>query len=200
MIKQLNQSVAYICPACAAVTGRTVDIFSFSGVKTIHLSCGAEDCGEEFAYISQLNDKYKIMSECPFCGYTHEFSVKKAFFWSNDFFAFKCPVSDMNLFFLGDPDKVRDEVKKQERLLEEISREFETETEMSLMLDIVSLIDNLFKANAVVCQCGSKRININIDEGDITLTCKDCFTTMLIESTQSEYDRLKKAKSLEVTE
>lgn len=190
MIKQLNQSVAYICPVCAAVTGRALNIFNFSGKGRVELNCGVQDCRESTASISEGRDKYKITAECPFCGYSHEFAIKKAAFWEKDFLEFNCPVSDMGLFFIGKSQRVRDEIKKQERVLAELSQEFESEAELSLMFDIVSIINDMFENDSVICECGSDNISMNVEEDSIALSCRRCGAVMNIEPSQEEYDRL----------
>ena len=196
MIKQMSQSVAYICPSCAAVTGRLVNIFHFSGKRPQEYSCEAKDCDTKIAKISEKSDKYIITVECAFCGGTHTFTISKNSFWAKDFLSFTCPVSEMNVFYIGNPDKIREEVQKQEAELSDLSEEFMEENELSVLFDILSEINDMLEENAIICECGSDIIMLDVDERGIVLTCGECDSSLIITPSENEYQKLTKTDTL----
>ncbi|MBR5507957.1 MAG: hypothetical protein IKV88_07930 [Clostridia bacterium] len=196
MIKQMSQSVAYICPTCAAVTGRLVNIFHFSGKRTSEYSCEAKGCDTRIAKISEKGDKYIIFVECAFCGGNHTFTISKNSFWNKDFLAFTCPVSEMNVFYIGSTEKIREEVQKQEEELSELSEEFMEENDLSILFDVLSELNDMLKENAIICECGSDSITLDVNPDGIIISCSDCNASMTIIPSEEEYQRLSNTESL----
>ena len=196
MIKQMSQSIAYICPSCAAVTGRLVNIFNFSGKRAQEYSCEAKECDSHIVKIFEKNNKYVISVECAFCGETHIFTISKNAFWTKEFLAFTCPVSEMNVFYIGNPEIIREEVKKQEAELADLSAEVAEVDELSVLLDILSELNDMLDQDAIICECGSDVIMLDVDERGIVLSCGECETTLILSATEEEYQKLIKSDTL----
>lgn len=187
MIKQLTQSAAYICPVCSSVTCRHFNIFDFSGKKPIKLLCGVKRCKEEAGSIREEKDGYRISVDCPFCGYAHDFNIKKASFWSREFLVFKCPVSEFELFMIGDEERVRDAIKKQQRLLAEMA----IDDERTLMLfDMMTAVHEMAHRDAITCECGSEKIEIEICDDKIVIVCSNCGASLVLAPNEEEYERI----------
>ena len=195
MIKQFNQSAAYICPVCSAVTCRHLNVFDFSGAKAVRLMCGVKRCGEEVGSIREEKDGYKISLDCPFCGYVHDFNLKKASFWKRDFFVLKCPVSDIELFIIGNIDLVKEEIKKQQRLLSEMAADDE---QMLVLFDLMTVVNELSNNGRITCECGCDKVEIDIRDNKIVITCAKCGALIELEPTEEEYERILFLKEIKI--
>lgn len=190
MVTQLSQSVAYICPTCSLVSGKPLSVFNFSGSTPIKLSCGSKSCNEEIAQITESNNKYNITIDCAFCGYTHSFAISKSSFWVKDIFSFSCPITDMNIFYLGNSDEIEKHIKEQEQELTKLSEEFAAEVGISIFFDLLSEINDLLEENLIRCECGSDEITIDVNEDGILLCCDECGISNTIKPTEEEYENI----------
>ncbi len=189
MIEKMNQFVAYMCPACGAVTGRTLNIFDFSGGSSAELCCGTAYCKKQAASITPYKDKYKIAAECPICCTTHELVITKSAFWSRKYLELCCPESGIKLFFAGDAERINKAIKEQERTFSEISSAYGDD---GIVIDTYEVLEGMNACNEIHCECGSDNIAINLDEENerIILICRDCRSSMKITPSDEELERI----------
>lgn len=188
MIDKLNQSVAYICPECSAITKKKLNIFAFSGCKTFELPCSSRSCKGLSGAISEYRDKYRISLLCDFCGEIHEFTITKAKFWDKDYFTYTCPNTNFDIFYAGNTRKINQEIKRQEEILSEMSEEFFPES--PLLTAVFSLLQDMTDNHAVSCSCGSKEILPFPMQDGVILVCEKCEKFKKIPLNEEEYRKL----------
>ena len=195
MIDNLNQSIAYICPDCSAISEQRLNIFDFSG-GSFTIKCTDKKCRKDIGSISCYHDKYRISMSCAFCDEDHEFIISKSSFWSRDFFAFKCPNTNFDLFFLGDSDKIQKAIKKQEEDFAEMEEDFPED--ISLIYDILLRLQQLSDSGSIICSCGNKDILPLPCENGMMLVCNKCGAKKIIPATEDELDVLMDTEFIEL--
>lgn len=174
MLLDFNQFDAFICPVCTSINITPVNIFDFSGNKNIILKCNSEH-RERCVFIEEKKDKYKIAVKCPICNEPHDFSIKKSTFWKCKFFSFRCPLSDIEIYFHGNIQKVDEALKAQEEMLNEYNNDISYTDEEDVLIDNIIYHLHLLLANdAVNCICGNSNIGLDIDDDSIILFCEKC--------------------------
>lgn len=188
MIQKLNQSIAFICSTCSAVTEKKLNIFDFSGKKTFDISCGDKKCKAYTGCISEYHEKYKLTLPCPFCGESHDYVLSKASFWDKDYLSLNCPATSFELFYLGTSENIRSGVMRQEKMFTEMEEDFASE--VPVIYDILLRLQELQEDKLIVCSCGSDFILPEPVEEGIMLVCGKCGAKKLIPATEEEYDTL----------
>lgn len=173
MLLNYNKSVAYICSGCSDISLANIQIFNFSGKGEHVLTCG--DCSEKCVTITKKKDKYQINVKCPICECVHSYSIKASTFWSIDFICFKCPESDISIYFQGTHDNVIKALDEQEDFLTVKADEEQELLNDKLIIDrMIQYLRFLAELNRVLCTCGSSDIDVHVDNKSITLCCRCC--------------------------
>ncbi len=118
MAFRFEQKIAFICPVCSKISEESLNIFDFSGMREVSISCSDEKCDADALRIKQAGDKYKIYVECPLCLQTHIFSISTKALWAQDLISFGCPrLDDADILFIGKKKSV-DAVKRKHDIKE----------------------------------------------------------------------------------
>ncbi|MCX7714908.1 MAG: hypothetical protein N2171_04180 [Clostridia bacterium] len=174
MLLDYTKDVAYICPECAQINIKRLNIFQFSGNRETVLEC-SNSCGHVCVTIKPFKAQYKIEAKCPICGGRHLFDIKKAVFWNSPFLSFKCPASGFDIYFLGNNKNVVAAVKEQEALFEELSEMTEKVIdEKNLLEHMFGWIENMSNTGRMYCSCGSRDISMDMKKDSIVLRCRSC--------------------------
>lgn len=195
MIKEFKKSIAYICPYCSAISIREINLFDFSGNDTTPFSCG-KDCDEDCITVTPKKDKYTISVNCPMCDDPHVFNIRKITFWKNKFFVLTCPETGIGILFVGEYDKVKAEIERQEEMFVKMNEEFSISDELNVIFSTVERINELAKDGNVSCTCGSTEISIEIDNENITLRCRSCGKIKDFPSNEETLDVLLNASAI----
>lgn len=173
MLLNYNKAVAYICPECSGVSLDTIQIFNFSGKGKHSLVCA--DCSNECVTIEKKKDKYKIDIQCPICEYTHSYTLKASTFWNIDFISYKCPESDISIYFHGSRDNVAKALDEQEDFLSVKADEYQDICDGKILIrEMLRYLQFLAEDNKVLCTCGSQDIDVRVDDESIALRCRSC--------------------------
>lgn len=196
MIKEFKKSVGYVCPDCSTISVQSVNLFDFSGSGTAELFCANPTCRHRLISFLTKKDKYAISVHCPVCEEIHTYKISKIAFWHNDFFVFHCPESGFGVLFIGDGEKIREEIKEQEKFISEIEENFTVGEELSVIFEAVEHINALAKKDNIFCSCGSRNIAIEIDNDCITLLCRDCNKKKEIKTDKESLEDLLKLSTI----
>lgn len=197
MIIEYNRASAFICPFCSRVTTRKLTPFSFSGRKSIKYICSTKGCREECGRTFVKSGGYLTEIECPICGELHSFSTKYNNFWYNANIIYKCPNSDVSIFFMGSDEKAKEYPEKMMKEYKESFDFFEGETEITeLLLDMMDCLTKLDMKKKIYCTCGSKDISYTVEMGDINLTCGRCGRSRAIEINEENLKMLLNAEAV----
>ena len=196
MIKEFKKSVGYICPHCSTITVRDVNLFDFSGNTACELPCASLVCTHRPVTISAKKDKYAISIHCPICDEKHLYNIRKITFWQKDFLVLHCTESGFGVLFIGDDQKIRAEIKEQERLINELEEDFAVSEELSIIFEAVEHINALARSDSIFCSCGSRNIAIEIYNDRITLLCRDCNLKKEIKTDKKSLEDLLKSSTI----
>lgn len=156
---------------CIESTIKELNIFNFSGNKVVSLDCSDDDCRENCANISNHNNKYKFEIICPVCGENHTFNINKNTFWSRPLISLKCPVSGINILFLGNKNDVTKSIEKQCHIFDDMRMQ---NSEINLVLEIIECINSFAEERRMYCECGCHEIRATVTQNEIILTCPQC--------------------------
>ena len=120
ILNSKNTTISYRCPSCGKNILSLVGIFSLSG-DMIKLKC---DCGEsELTIVYTKDRKIRISVPCVICPKPHNFLINGDTFFGEGIFALPCPLSDLNICFIGSKEEVLEAVEESDRELEALMKE-----------------------------------------------------------------------------
>jgi predicted RNA-binding Zn-ribbon protein involved in translation (DUF1610 family) len=196
MIKEFRKSIGYICPYCSTITIRDVNLFDFSGSAGTDFLCSNGMCAHQNIRVSSKKDRYAISVDCPICGETHLYNIRKMAFWNNDFFVLRCSESGFGVLFIGAQEQIKSEIADQEKLINELEEDFTVSEELSVIFEAVEHINELAKNESISCSCGSRNIAIEIDNDFITLFCRDCGLVRKLRTDKASLEELLKMSTI----
>jgi hypothetical protein len=185
ILEAKNTTVAFRCPHCGAGIMSMVGVFSLSG-NMFKLKC---DCGASVMEIRPQNDgNVRLTVPCLFCPPPHTFTVSKTLFFGRDIFLLPCPISGMDIGFIGTESDVRDALERTEKELHELLREngledfdmFRPNEEDEEPIDpavydmVMFVIKDLQEAGDIRCSCNEGPYSIDIFEDCIRVSCDSC--------------------------
>jgi len=183
--------VAYRCPFCGTSILSMVGVFALSG-DLIKLKC---DCGDsELTLMRQPNDRVKISVPCVICPNQHVYTISTGSFFSTDLLTLACPMSGINVLFIGKEQQVRDALDETERELDRLLEEAELdnfsgirgangedlpdEVDAELVHLANFVISELEEDDAIECECTENGergdYDFETDGHTIVVYCKNC--------------------------
>ena len=172
-------TVAYRCPDCGAGIMSAVGLFALSA-DMVKLKC---TCGKsEMELVYSKDGKIRIKVPCIICPNGHSYTVSRNIFFGRDVFVLPCPVSNINIGFMGSLDHVKFELSRTELELLEILEENGVDSFSALHGDeddnmlsdpqieeiVMFVIRDLEAENKIYCKC-----NPAPAEGEIRRGCDD---------------------------
>lgn len=188
MLIDYSSTVAYVCPECGQVSGKDINIFEFSGAKSV-FCCFDKRCGTKCVSVRKRKEKYIFDIECPVCGETHTFPISCVNFWERDFLTFLCPVSDAEIFFKGNSEEIK-------AAIEDLSSKNTVSDEENVLYDMLEELYFLSADNSILCECGNKHIEISVLDGAVALVCKKCGAAKIIEINAKNHKEISNADSI----
>ena len=204
ILKSRESIVAYRCPQCGSSILSMVGVFALSG-DLIKLKC---DCGEsELVIMRQPGDKIKLVIPCIICPNPHVFTLSTNSFFTRDLITLACPMSGINVGFIGKEQYVRDALDETERELDRLLEAAELdnfdklrdtndgitatdETELAHLAQFV--IAELREDGLISCECADPEdadYDYAIDGDNITVFCHTCDAEYTVNvSTQAQLD------------
>ncbi len=191
-------TVAYRCPNCGQTVVGMVGIFSLSG-DMIRLKCS---CGQSELLITYTPDrKIQITAPCLVCQTPHRYTLGSSSFFSDRVITFSCPMTGLELCFVGKKDQVLSEASSADRHLLELmdeaglqsldeikaSEDPQSNEDLYFISDVIQfLLAELQADNAVRCRCedpGQRDIHFRFvtdrDEQKVEIYCAKCGASAL---------------------
>lgn len=190
MLVDMKRIVAYICPFCSNFSSKSLSIFNFSGMDTVKLICPTHGCHETCVSLTLKNSKYKLNIECPLCGETHSYSISKESFWHKPLITYKCQSTGIDIFFAGERDLVEKMLDENSDVYSDALDDLNDDSDFNLLYLIIERLHELKDYDKLSCSCENNDIELNVIDGNIVLTCKDCGKTKILESTEENLTRL----------
>lgn len=183
MKTEKTTKLAYRCPYCGCVISANVNLFMLAG--GFKLEC--IECHKSALELSMTGDeKVRLNVPCLVCPHPHPYTVSTDIFFGKDIFLLSCSYSGLDICFIGDEDKVEDELDRTESLIMDLladQRDDEEAVKQSEMLtantnvvrEILFALDALMTDKKITCgECGSHAAKVLIDYDSVHVVCKVC--------------------------
>ena len=183
-----ERRIAYRCPECGTT------IFGFVGKFTLvadmlRLKCNC-DKGSNLDIGITNDDKIKLSVPCLYCKQNHSYTVTKPIFAERDIFNLSCPYSSMDIAFIGDSEKITEELKRTGKELDELLANLDAEDideiqpqEMNddeilpdpAVYDTIRfIVKDLEDEGKIDCPCHKGEYEIRFTDSGIQVYCPDC--------------------------
>jgi predicted RNA-binding Zn-ribbon protein involved in translation (DUF1610 family) len=162
VLESKQTTVAYRCPHCGAGVLSAVGMFSLAA-DMVKLKC---TCGHsEMELVYSKDGKIRIKVPCMICPNGHSYTVSRNIFFGRDVFMLPCPISDINICFMGNADHVKFELSRTELELLQILEENGVDSfsalhdDENLLTDpqiaeiVMFVIHDLEAENKIYCKC-----------------------------------------------
>ena len=203
VIEPKQTTVAYRCPHCGSGVLSAVGMFSLTAdMMKLKCSCGKS----ELQIVYSKDGKVRLKVPCMICPNGHSYTVSRNIFFDRDIFVLPCPVSDINICFMGETDRVKFELSRTELQLlqiledngissfEALHGEEEMLTDPQISEIVLFVVHDLEAENKIYCRCnpapvgnekmendGEERVyDVEILEDGIKVTCTECGSSRVI--------------------
>ena len=188
VIKPKERNIAYRCPECGSTTVGIVGKFALSA-GLVRLKCTCEK--QSALDISVTNDKkIRLSVPCIFCRQNHSYVVSENIFFDRDLFLLNCPYSGMDIAFIGEMDKISEELQRTQNELNNILTALEAEelsdiqpsdmSEDEILPDpavydtIRFIVKDLEEEGLVNCPCHNGKYDLRFTDGGVQVYCENC--------------------------
>lgn len=112
--------IAYRCPDCGTAIVGDLNLFVLGGQELV-LPC--KECSHEIALKVSLTEKKKLSLSIPclLCPTPHRFTVDTQVIFSRDLFVLQCPMTALDLCFIGEEAKVEEALEENRKQLLELT-------------------------------------------------------------------------------
>lgn len=183
MKTEQTTKIAYRCPYCGCVISATVNRFMLAG--GFKLAC--IECQKSALEMSMSRDeKVRLVVPCLVCPHPHPYTVSADTFFGKDIFLLSCSYSGLDICFIGDEDKVEDELDRTESLIMELLADAKDDENAALQSDMLAADTNVIREilfaleglsgdKKITCgSCGSHAAKVLIDYDSVHVVCKVC--------------------------
>ena len=187
VLNNIQTHVAYRCPACGSAVVGFIGKFALSA-GMVRLKCS---CGESHLDINPTNDKkIRLTVPCVFCRKSHSYTLSQSIFFERDIFLLNCPYSNMDIAFIGEKDKVGENVERTATEIERLLIDLEAESIKEIQPEDVNeedvlpdatvydalrfLVKDLEAEGKVDCPCHKGEYDLRFCPEGIQVFCADC--------------------------
>lgn len=112
--------IAYRCPVCGKNIMSMIGVFALTG-DMVKLKC---DCGHSELTMTYTPDrKIRLTVPCIICPNPHNYLISSSSFFNKELFTLSCTYSDVDICFIGLPEKVKEALKQSDEELIEMLTE-----------------------------------------------------------------------------
>lgn len=186
MLITTDVTIAYKCSACGSFEFFNISVFNALHAKELELSCR---CLKSRIVMARENSKsLKAKIPCIGCGSEHLYVFNRKILYS-DINTFYCPLTKMELCFIGKDKSVRRKVDMLEQKLDELIDMFGYESYFKntrVMFDALNKIHDVAEEGNLYCECGNRDIELVLLPDRIKLDCKLCSGNTIIMAASNE--------------
>lgn len=188
VIEHKKRHIAYRCPSCGVATVGLVGKFALSA-NLVRLKCSCGD-GDTLDIGVAKDGKIRLSVPCLFCKQNHSYTVSEGVFFDRESFLLNCPYSGMDIAFIGDEQKITEELSRTEKEIERLLASLEAEElsdiqpkdmdEAEILPDpavydtLKFLIADLVDEGGVKCPCGKGGYDLRFCDGGVMVVCESC--------------------------
>ena len=186
-----DRKIAYRCPECGTTTFGLVGKFALAA-NMLRLKCDCEK-GSNLDISISNDDKIKLSVPCLYCKQNHNYTVTKAIFFDRDIFNLSCPYSGMDIAFIGENDKLTEELKRTGKELDELLQNLDAEdideiqpqdmNDDEILPDpavydtIRFIVKDLEDEGKIDCPCHNGAYDLRFTDTGIQVYCTECGAT-----------------------
>lgn len=169
------------CSECGTLEPEVLTVFSFSGHRPARFGC---DCGHTRLTLSTRDDMtYSLSFYCIVCETTHSVSLSAFELWRAPMEPIKCPDTDVELGYIGEPGRIRHALQMQRSLGELLPKDLsisEFFTSPDIMYEVLNMLHNIAKSGSLYCECGNDNIQVDLYPEKLELRCPSCSSLSII--------------------
>lgn len=181
MFTENKITVAARCNDCCSEIETEISIFNLSGGK---IKAVCPNCGKSALEISlSVDGKVRLNVPCVACPHPHPFTLSAETMFTKDLFILQCSFTRIDICFIGNRDKVKEELSKNGKELRAMMMEAQgedgyDEAVVENLRVILSFIEECAKNGNILCRCKNMKtapgVELEIGEESVTLICKEC--------------------------
>lgn len=212
--------IAFRCPICGTAIVGDLNLFILGGQE---LSLACKECGEDAPALSaklKKDGKIQLVIPCLTCPNPHHFTVDTQVIFSRELFVLQCPLTALDLCFVGDEAHVEKALEENRKELLELTsgewmdEDFDEEEEFSeeelsemqkhpplldehLMGQMLYLVRELAQDGKIYCSCGEKHVDFHLLPDGIAFSCPKCQAARVFPAhSESDLQRLSELDAL----
>ena len=183
LLTENSTKIAYRCPYCGCIISADVNMFMLSG--GFRAEC--IECHKSALEMSITKDmKVRLKVPCLVCPHTHPYTVSAQTFFSKDIFILSCSFSGLDICFIGDEDKIEEEIDRTESIIMDLLADNEDDeqakkesdmmvADTNVVREVLFALDTLVRDKKITCgKCGGHAVKIVIDYDAVHVVCKVC--------------------------
>lgn len=212
--------IAFRCPVCGTAIVGDLNLFVL-GAQELSLAC--KECGEDVPALKASltrENKLSLSLPCLTCPNPHRFTVETQVVFSRELFVLQCPMTALDLCFIGTEAKVEEALEENRKQLLELTGgewmedDFDEEEALSqeeldeikehpplldahLMGQMLYLVRDLAQEGKISCSCGEKQIDFHLLPDGIAFSCPKCNAARVFPAhSESDLERLSELSEL----
>ena len=183
MKTEQSTKIAYRCPYCGSIISANVNLFMLAG--GFKLEC--IECHKSALEMSMSRDrKVRLLVPCLVCPHPHPYTVSAEMFFEKVIFLLSCSYSGLDICFIGDDDKVEEELDRTESIIMDLladakdDENAEVQSDMltadtNVIREVLFALEGLAQQKKITCgECGSHAVKVLIDYDSVHVVCKVC--------------------------
>jgi len=187
MLVDTQVTIAYKCSSCGSYEFFNISLFAHLNSKDRVFSC---HCGKSKMVITgEGPGRCKVTIPCIGCGGEHSFVIRRKDLLARDICVYSCPVTGMEQCFLGKDGIVRKKVDCLEEKLDHLIDMFGYDSYFKntrVMYDSLNKVHDIAAQGNLVCECGSRDVELVLLPDSIYLRCKRCTAGKVIKAASNE--------------
>lgn len=185
------------CPVCGKPGFHALSLFFFSGKKVAHIDC---ECGTRKAMVGTKNNRqFWIQVPCGICENDHLYYFAAGEIWTVGLEELVCPDSGQTLGFWGDSQAVREATAELDNSFAAGFDDYFVNP--PIMFEILNLLHDIAERKGLYCQCGNKRIEVELYPERLELRCPECRSRNIVYAeTEDDLKVMKEVQSIEMAE
>lgn len=180
MILDLKKILSCRCPVCTERLYNEITPFSINGGFNFECSL----CNADFLSVSKTKTGYSLKVSCFICDTAHEFSVSFDGVWQKKLLSFGCPLTGIDLLYIGDKSNVRNAAHESDNMFSAFDETLTTDeclNELSpLFEEAFKILNNRIISNSIICPCGHTETALKVSPSGITVMCDNCDAKLFI--------------------
>lgn len=200
MLVATTAALAMRCLDCGRLEYHHLSRFSFPAGQPVDINC---PCGSTKLVISTRDrSTYRLQIPCLVCEGEHLCELSGKVLWSGGVVTLTCPDTDLELGYVGKETEVKVLATRHEEEMEALVEEFGCDGyfhNAKIMFEALNCLHEIADRGALYCQCGNKKIEVDLFPDRLELHCKKCDSINIIYAeTEDDLKVIQRVDSIEL--